>query len=215
MKRLFFVMTTLIILGSAAWGQTEQASPPPVVDYLKNVPLPPSSFWHNDHLKTVVHGDQHILHFGDDQLSVTGIWLPDSGDPSRARLFPEQGRITCIKSEKVCKELLVTLGPDPVSVTIDDVDETDYDIVSWDKSGLTATLGPFLWSTKPADRCLRHVLTMDFQSNAVLLTDIPTHVKGCEAISSTDTYRLVWGNYSIETPKPDSPKDTNGNAGKR
>ena len=48
-------------------------------------------------------------------------------------------------------------------------------------------------------RCQRHVLTMDFDSGAVSVADIPTHKKGCEALKETDSYRLVRGNYYVGT----------------
>jgi hypothetical protein len=50
-----------------------------------------------------------------------------------------------------------------------------------------------------ASRCQRHVLTMDFDSGAVSVSDIPTRKKGCEAFTETDSYRLVRGNYYVDT----------------
>lgn len=154
-----------------------------------------ASFLHNDHLKLNALKDSPII--GDiNARIVTGVWLPESGDPSKNLVFPQQVRIRCTHYDKTCKELNVTLGPGPGLVAINELDDEEYNVDSWDAHGLVASYGGEEISGSP---CQRHVLTMDFESGAVSLSDIPTHRKGCEAIKETDSYKLVRGFYYIDT----------------
>lgn len=79
-------------------------------------------------------------------------------------------------------------------VGIQDLDTTIYDIDQWDEHGLTASYG----GDEPS-RCQRHVLTLDFDSGAVSVSDIPTRKVGCEAFTETDSYKLVRGQYYVDT----------------
>ena len=50
---------------------------------------------------------------------------------------------------------------------------------------------------------------MSFRSGSVSTSDIPTHEKGCEMFPETDTYRLVRGQYYVDTtPGNDAEKPT-------
>jgi hypothetical protein len=131
-------------------------------------------------------------------LIVDGIWLPESNNPDDALAFPEQVRITCDQTEKVCRELKVTLSGLWGRLTIVGPDETDWPISSWDARGLFATYGPSAHGNA-SDKCHRHVLSMTFGSGAVSTSDIPTHEKGCEIFLKTNSYRLARGNYWIDT----------------
>jgi hypothetical protein len=95
---------------------------------------------------------------------------------------------------KECTEISVTLGVVIVSVSIEDLDTTTYNIDKWDEHGLTASYGG-----DESSRCQRHVLTIDFDSGAVSVSDIPTRKAGCEAFTETDSYKLVRGNYYVDT----------------
>ena len=135
-------------------------------------------------------------------LIVNGIWLPESNKPDDALAFPEQVKITCDQTAKVCTELKVTLSSSEYAgtggmLTIDGPDETDWPISSWDARGLFATYGPSDHGNT-SDKCHRHVLTMIFGSGAVSTSDIPTHEKGCEIFFKTNSYRLARGNYWID-----------------
>jgi hypothetical protein len=132
-------------------------------------------------------------------LIVDGIWLPESNNPDDALAFPEQVKITCDQTEKVCRELKVTLAEVfDGRLTIIGPDETDWPISSWDARGLFATFGPSNHGNT-FDKCHRHVLTMTFGSGAISTSDIPTREKGCEIFPKTNSYRLARGGYWIDT----------------
>jgi hypothetical protein len=98
--------------------------------------------------------------------------------------------------------VFVTLVPAPGTVNIQDLGTESYGVDKWDEHGVTASYGGDY-----ASRCQRHVLTLDFDSGAVSLTDIPTHKVGCEAFGETASYKLVYGNYYVDTsPGNDSDK---------
>lgn len=132
--------------------------------------------------------------------SADGMWLQESNDPQKALIFPEQVDISCDKSTKTCRELKVTLAPAGGMVSIMGPEEEDWPIISWDAQGLLASYGPDnSKSAAASEKCHSHVLTMTFSSGAVSTSDIPTHEKGCEVFTETDSYRLVRGGYYIDT----------------
>jgi len=169
-----------------------------------------SDAFRNERLKRIELKDYPIDAQGGDCI-VDGVWVPESNDPEKALVFPEQVRITCTHSEKTCQELKVTLGPMQGIVEIGDIDETIWQISSWDSNGLLASYGPDISALGANDRCHRHVLAMSFVSGAVSTSDIPTQEKGCEAFTETNSYRLVRGNYYVDTTpgndgdKPNKP----------
>jgi hypothetical protein len=135
----------------------------------------------------------------DGYVNVDGMWTPESSDPKRALIFQEQVRISCDKSENVCRGLTVTLAPAGGMVIIMGPEEKEWPIISWDARGLLASYGPEVHAAAASDRCHSHVLTMTFRSGAVSTSDIPTHEKGCEEFSETDSYRLARGQYYVDT----------------
>jgi len=165
-----------------------------------------SGVFSNERLKKIELEDYPIG--GNDYFRfVDGIWVPESNDPAKAMTFPEQASITCTKSDQTCRELYVTLAPNPVSVVVLDINEKDWSIRSWDGRGLLAFYGPDITATQLSERCHSHVLSMAFGSGAVSTSDIPTHENGCEAFKETDSYRLARGNYYVDTsPGNDSEK---------
>jgi hypothetical protein len=163
----------------------------------------------NERLKRLEFKDTAIL--GDDQLrTVSGMWVPDWEDnPAKALVFPEQVKITCTHSLKTCQELKVTLGQTKGIISVQDIDETIWQISSWDSRGLRAAHDPDPSTVPTSDRCHRRVLAMNFVSGAVSTSDIPTHEKGCEAFVETNSYRLAKGNYYVDTtPANDVDKPT-------
>jgi hypothetical protein len=156
------------------------------------VPLPPSSFFHNERLKATVLSDRSIT--GDKSIRIVdGLWFPESKDPGKALLFPEQVKIVCTHAGKVCRELSVVLAAAPGMVSIQEINETEYEVASWDARGLVA------WHDPGLTGCQRQVLTMDFDSGAVSVSDVPTHRKECAAFTETNTYRLARGTYYVDT----------------
>lgn len=93
----------------------------------------------------------------------------------------------------------MTLAPAGGMVSVMGPEEKEWPIISWDAQGLLATYGPEIHATAASDRCHSHVLTMTFHSGAVSTSDIPTHEKKCEEFPETDSYRLVRGNYYVDT----------------
>jgi hypothetical protein len=152
----------------------------------------------NDRLKRAEDKDRPIT--GDDQWrGVDGMWVMESNDPGKALLFPEQVKITCTHSDKTCQELKVTLGPMGGLVFIAGIDQTIWLINSWDEHGLLATYDADPSANALSEKCHRHVLSMSFASGVVSASDIPTHEKGCETFKTTDSYRLVRGQYYVDT----------------
>jgi len=159
---------------------------------------PLSGVFHNDRLKRAEDPYYEIV--GDSQSrSVSGMWVPESSDPANKLLFPEQVTITCTQPSRTCQELKVVLEPIDGVIFIDGINETTWQITSWDEHGLLASYDADPSNKVVSERCHRHVLSMSFASGAVSASDIPTHEKGCETFKQTDSYRLVRGQYYIDT----------------
>jgi hypothetical protein len=150
----------------------------------------------NERLKAITLPDRTIV-ASSRYATVEGIWVPESKEPSKALVFPQQVRIDCHaygSDERRCTEITVMLAPARGVVAIGDIDTAEYNVDTWDGHGLVASYGG-----DTSSKCQRHVLTMDFQSGAVSLADIPTHKEGCEAFKETNPYRLVRGHYYVDT----------------
>jgi hypothetical protein len=160
---------------------------------------PTSNWLHNERLKRREDNDRPIETFHNTLVIVDGMWVPESRDPKKEMVFPEQVKIICKNSEKTCEEVKVVLGPMSGVVFVDSIDQTIWPITSWDAHGLLASYGPDVSALAASDRCHRHVLAMTFASGAVSTSDIPTHEKGCEMFAETDSYRLARGAYYVDT----------------
>jgi hypothetical protein len=177
MKRILFVT---MVLATAHLTQAQMSS----------------GMFHNERLKTLALSGPPLFKDKSNSRSAfaTGIWVSESSDPQKALVLPQQVKIVCAKYQKQCTEISVTLGPVKDMVGIQDVDTTIYDVDKWDEHGLTASYGG-----DESSRCQRHVLTIDFDSGAVSVSDIPTRKVGCEAFAETDSYKLVRGQYYVDT----------------
>ena len=155
-----------------------------------------TGMFHNDRLKTLVLPGPPLVESKSHTFSVgaSGFWVSESADPKKALLLPIQVEVLCFKYKKECTEISVTLGAVPTLVSVEDVSTTTYDVDRWDEHGLTASYGG-----DESSPCQRHILTVDFDSGAVSVADIPTHKKGCEAFTETDSYKLVRGKYYVDT----------------
>lgn len=161
--------------------------------------MPAPNPFRNDRLKRSEGKDSPIKSFHDTRVIVDGMWVPESKDPAREIVLPEQVEIICTHSEMTCEEMKVTLGPTAGVVFIDSIGQTVWTVTSWDGHGLLASYGPEVSALAASDRCHRHVLAMTFSSGAISTSDIPTHEKGCEMFAETDSYRLIRGFYYIDT----------------
>jgi hypothetical protein len=162
------------------------------------------SSFKNDHLKATTYKDRPIC-CSTWFREADGIWESESKDSGKALVFPQQVKISCHNygnNNRKCVEIIVTLAATKTMVILQEIDTEEYDIDRWDEHGLIASYGG-----DDSSKCQRHVLTMDFESGAVSVSDIPTHKKGCEAFIDTDSYRLVRGNYYVDTsPNNDMDK---------
>ncbi len=157
-----------------------------------------SDVFHNDRLKRIEL--QTLPVAGDNDVRIAaGLWVPESGDSAKAMVFPEQVKITCTRSDRNCREISITIAANPGMVTVLDIGEKDWPVSSWDAQGLLASYEPDPNARSLADKCHSHVLSMTFSSGAITTSDIPTHEKGCEAFAESDSYRLVQGNYYVDT----------------
>ena len=95
----------------------------------------------NERIKRAEFKDYPIEVFHDLAI-VDGMWVPESKNSAKALVFPEQVRIICTKSEKTCEELKIVLEPTSGVVFIGDIEETSWQITSWDAHGLLASYGP-------------------------------------------------------------------------
>lgn len=193
---LFLSLTVPVSAQSSA--ETKQAD--------KEKAKPPSSPYHNDRLKRAELSDHEIT--GDSQWrSVSGMWVPESSDPAHELLFLEQVTINCKRPSRTCEELKIIFEPISGVIFIDGIDETNWQITSWDEHGLLAAYDADPAANAASEKCHRHVLSMSFSSGAVSTSDIPTHEKGCEAFKATDSYRLTRGVYYVDTtPGNDAEK---------
>jgi len=159
---------------------------------------PPSNPFRNERLKRAELKDYPIETFHGTVVIVDGMWVPESKDPAKEIVFPEQVKIICTNSEKTCEEVKVILEPTSGVVFVD-IDQTTWQITSWDEHGLLASYGPDVSALAASERCHRHVLAMTFASGAVSTSDIPTHEKGCEMFAETESHRLARGGYYVDT----------------
>ena len=138
---------------------------------------------------------------GNDAVRVAwGIWVPEVA--GNDLIEPEQVSITCSAYNKSCAVLRTRLEVRPWGVELEGPDETDFKVISWDAQGLFAIYGP-----DRVDKCQRSTLAMSFASGEISLSDIPTHVKGCEVFVITNSYRLIQGQYYVDTtPKNNGSK---------
>ncbi len=194
MKKLVVVFLVLVVVSSGVCGNAQ-------------------SLFSNDRLKVLTLPTRPII--GDvDYRTVDGIWVPESKDPGKKLVFPLQVKINCHNfgdNDRKCVEIVVALAPVAMMVSVQDIDSEEYDIDRWDAHGLIASYGG---GEGLSSRCQRHVLTMNFESGAVSVSDIPTHKKGCEAFTETDSYRLVRGGYYVDT-SPNNDFDKPAKAGKK
>lgn len=167
---------------------------------------PSSNAYRNERLKRAELPDYEIT--GDNQWrSVSGMWVAEASHPESDLLFPEQVTINCTQPSRTCQELKIVFEPTGGLIFVDGVDETTWQITSWDKHGLLATYDADASANAASEKCHRHVLSMSFASGAVSTSDIPTHEKGCEAFKATDSYRLTRGVYYVDTtPGNDAEK---------
>jgi hypothetical protein len=159
----------------------------------------PSSLFHNPRLKSNLFELTEIKIGGsEDYRIVDGIWLPESTDPSKRLIFPEQASIWCTRSEMSCEVASIELEVQSGLVNIPPIQHDEYHVDSWGSDSLSASYGP--WNVgNLSDKCHRHVLVMNFKSGVVTLSDISTHAEGCEMFAESDTYRLGHGDYYIDT----------------
>jgi len=118
---------------------------------------------------------------------IAGYWAKK--DPSKILNSPVQIHCTVINLKCIETRLMVSTHK---------IEEKEWNITTWDSHRLIASYGD-----DPASPCLRHVLTMNFDSRAVVASDIPTHRKGCEAFTETKSYDFVHVRDSVRASSRD------------
>jgi hypothetical protein len=139
-----------------------------------------------------------------------GVWIAEPAGTENRLLQPEQVAITCTTNalypdehrKGECSESRVTLGIMKGIVSVMGPDQTVYEITKWDKDGLAAS-----YTDNLSSKCHLQILTMSFAQGRVLVSDIPTNKQGCDGFVHTNSYRLVRGQYYVDTtPKNDGDK---------
>jgi hypothetical protein len=142
-------------------------------------------------------------------LSVSGVWQPESKDKGKELVFPLQVHISCSTRSAqngysqtehggTCHVYTAAFGMTPLAVSVQTIDEDDFEISSRSDTGLVAT---------DEGLCQTHTLSVSFTSGAVSLVDVPNHKEGCEQFKEINAYRLVRGEYYVDTtPKNDLDK---------
>ena len=141
-----------------------------------------ASIFHNDHLKINAMKDSPIVGGVNSRL-VEGVWLPGAADPSKNLVFPQQVKIYCTRYNKICMELNVTIGPAPGLVAINELDDEEYNVDSWDAHGLVASYGGDDISGSP---CQRHVLTMSLNKDRCPCRTFPRTEKDVKSSKRRD-----------------------------
>ena len=128
------------------------------------------------------------------ELSVWGVWIPDSKD-SKPLDLPEQVEIRCKKgykkgSPEECAGTTVQLSTGaPEAVLVFSLEKTQYEIESWNDAGLVAS---------HMSACRRQTLTIDFGTGLARTSYIPLPGPTC-LDPGTRSYRLVRGYYYVDT----------------
>jgi len=121
-----------------------------------------------------------------------GYWRSTKED--RTKSFDSPVRIHCTAIDLKCIETRAMLSTGKF-------EEKEWNITTWDPHRLIASYGD-----DPASPCQRHVLTMNFdlRAAAVSASDIPTHRKGCEAFTETESYDFerVMAFFDVFPPPP-------------
>ena len=100
-------------------------------------------------------------------VEAEGFWEPIDPSPNKKLISMIDAKIDCTRSEGICRE-----NDAEIAVGALTSDSTDYQVSSWDNSGIVAAdEGSGLCSTG-------HKLMIDFKTNAVTVVDYPTKIRG-------------------------------------
>jgi len=160
-----------------------------------------AALFQNERLKLFDLPDRPIEN-SNGYAGVEGVWVAEPSANGNKLLQPEQVDIVCMTNalypdeDKMgeCAENRVTLGVMKGMISIMGPDQTVYKITKWDKDGIAA-----FYTDDGSSKCHLEILTISFKLGRVLLSEIPTNKQGCEGIDVTDSYRLVRGEYYIDT----------------
>ncbi len=131
----------------------------------------------------------------DDNLGLAtadGFWQATSTSSHRQLISPIAVKISCDRSEKVCRESDAT-----VFVGVLKADLLVYDVSSWNDKGVVADDGE-------AGKCgIAHRLSLDFKSNSVIVTDYPKRMSTdseCKGFQDANSYALHGGELVLYPP---------------
>jgi len=131
----------------------------------------------------------------DDKLGIAtaeGFWQATSTESDRQLISPIAVKISCDRSEKICRESDAT-----VLVGVLKADLLEYDVSSWNDKGVVA-------DDNDAGKCgIAHRLSLDFKSNSVTVTDYPKKTSTddeCKGLQDANSFALRGGELVLYPP---------------
>ncbi len=129
-------------------------------------------------------------------ISVDGMWYATSSIRDKQLIAPIAVKIDCSRPVKICREVDAT-----VAMGILQPETTDYAISKWNRDQLIAE------DTDEGKCDITHRLVMDFQSQTVTLTDLPSQVDSaeCRMYKDANSYILHGGQVMLYPPATYDP----------
>lgn len=129
-------------------------------------------------------------------ISVDGMWYATSSIRDKQLIAPIAVKIDCSRPVKICREVDAT-----VAMEILQPETTDYAISKWNRDQLIAE------DTDEGKCDITHRLVMDFQSQTVTLTDLPSQVDSaeCRMYKDANSYILHGGQVMLYPPATYDP----------
>ncbi len=132
-----------------------------------------------------------VYHDGD-FASADGFWQSTSSSNDMQLMAPSASKITCDRSEKICRE-----ADAGVFIGILQAGTVEYDISSWNDEGIVADNGD-------TEKCgIVSRLSLDFKKNSVTVIDYPkiSNDKDCHPLAYANSFALRGGNWVLH-PAP-------------
>jgi hypothetical protein len=129
-------------------------------------------------------------------ISVDGMWYATSSIRDKQLIAPIAVKIDCSRPVKICRENDAT-----VAMGILRPDTTDYTISIWNRDQLIAE------DTDDGKCKITHRVVMDFKSQTVTLTDLPSQIdsKECKLYQDANSYILHRGQVMLFPPATYDP----------
>ena len=131
----------------------------------------------------VIHDDG-----SDGEVTVDGMWYATSSIKDKQLVDPIAVKIDCGRDAHICREFDAT-----ISMGILKPDSDDYKILAWDSKQLLAV------DADEGPCRVTHRLAMDFTSQSVTLTDLPSQIDTaqCRLLRDANSYVLHGGQVML------------------